>query len=117
MNSVFCRILPVVLFSFLAASSVYSQGLQTTKPEDVGAVHYVAGLDPSGSGFQAAFLWAYQLRPELHMWMVDIENALGGGIARARETIRECETIGIPLPEFAELSLAAMRELADELGL
>jgi len=35
----------------------------------------------------------------------------------SRETIRECETIGIPLPEFAELSLAAMREIADDLGL
>ncbi|MDX9940614.1 MAG: HD domain-containing protein [Bacteroidales bacterium] len=34
-----------------------------------------------------------------------------------RETILECEKIGIPLPEFAELSLRAMQEIAPELGL
>lgn len=34
-----------------------------------------------------------------------------------REYIRECEKIGIPLEEFAELSLNAMREISDQLGL
>jgi len=34
-----------------------------------------------------------------------------------RDYIRECELIGIPLEEFAELSLAAMRGIAAELGL
>ena len=34
-----------------------------------------------------------------------------------RDYIRECEKIGIPLEEFAELSLNAMREISDELGL
>lgn len=34
-----------------------------------------------------------------------------------REIIRECEVIGIPLNEFAELSLDAMRSISDELGL
>jgi len=34
-----------------------------------------------------------------------------------RENILECEKIGIPLPEFAELSINAMREIADQLGL
>ena len=34
-----------------------------------------------------------------------------------REYIKECEQIGIPLEEFAELSLNAMREISDELGL
>jgi len=34
-----------------------------------------------------------------------------------REHILECELIGIPLPEFAELAINAMREIADELGL
>jgi len=34
-----------------------------------------------------------------------------------RENILECEEIGIPLSEFAELSLNAMREISDELGL
>ncbi len=34
-----------------------------------------------------------------------------------REIIMECEKIGIPLEAFAELSLNAMREIADEIGL
>lgn len=34
-----------------------------------------------------------------------------------RDTIRECELIGIPLPEFAELAVNAMREISDEIGL
>ena len=34
-----------------------------------------------------------------------------------RDYIRECEKIGIPLEEFAELSLNAMQEISDELGL
>jgi len=34
-----------------------------------------------------------------------------------RDIIRECEHIGIPLPEFAELALGAMRGISGELGL
>jgi uncharacterized protein len=34
-----------------------------------------------------------------------------------REIIMECEKIGIPLPEFAALSLEAMKGVADQLGL
>lgn len=34
-----------------------------------------------------------------------------------REIIRECERIGIPLEEFIELSLNAMRDIAEPLGL
>ncbi len=34
-----------------------------------------------------------------------------------RDIIRECETIGIPLREFAELSLRAMQGISDALGL
>ena len=34
-----------------------------------------------------------------------------------REVIRECERIGIPLEEFIELSLRAMQEIGDQLGL
>lgn len=35
----------------------------------------------------------------------------------SRENIKECEKIGIPLNEFAELSLNAMKEIADKIGL
>lgn len=34
-----------------------------------------------------------------------------------RDIIRECEDIGIPLEEFAELALQAMQSISDELGL
>lgn len=34
-----------------------------------------------------------------------------------RDHIRECEKAGIPLPEFAELSVNAMKEISDEIGL
>lgn len=34
-----------------------------------------------------------------------------------RDVIRECEEIGIPLNEFADLSLKAMRSISDGLGL
>jgi len=34
-----------------------------------------------------------------------------------RDIIRECEAIGIPLAEFAELAVSAMRGISTELGL
>ncbi|WP_336624375.1 HD domain-containing protein [Draconibacterium sp. IB214405] len=34
-----------------------------------------------------------------------------------RENILECEKIGIPLPEFSELAVNAMKNISDELGL
>lgn len=43
------------------------------------------------------------------------EKAFAASVDRA--VILECEKIGIPLPEFAELGLAAMQGIAGELGL
>ncbi|MEA3504517.1 MAG: hypothetical protein U9R32_04895 [Bacteroidota bacterium] len=34
-----------------------------------------------------------------------------------RNTILECEKIGIPLNKFSELALNAMKEIAEEIGL
>jgi putative nucleotidyltransferase with HDIG domain len=34
-----------------------------------------------------------------------------------RDTIMECEKIGLPLDKFAEISLQAMKEISDQLGL
>ncbi len=34
-----------------------------------------------------------------------------------RENIMECEKIGIPIAQFAEISLAAMCSISNELGL
>jgi predicted hydrolase (HD superfamily) len=34
-----------------------------------------------------------------------------------RDQIRSCEEMGVPLEEFLELSLTAMKEIADDIGL
>ena len=34
-----------------------------------------------------------------------------------RDTIMECEKLGIPLDEFAEICLQAMKEISDQVGL
>ena len=34
-----------------------------------------------------------------------------------REIIAECEKLGLTVPEFCELGLAAMQEIAEEIGL
>ena len=43
------------------------------------------------------------------------EKAFAAGVNR--ETIMECEKIGIDISEFSEISLTAMRGIADQLGL
>ena len=48
----------------------------------------IAGLDPASTGYQAAFLWAYDaVSNKLHM--VDMNNNLGGGIPQALEIIKD----------------------------
>ena len=46
----------------------------------------IGGLDPSGSGYQAAFIWAIN-RYTRKRYMVDLENQEGGGIKQARLTL------------------------------
>jgi hypothetical protein len=60
-----------------------------------GGVRLIAGLDPSGSGYQSAFCWAVQVVPELRMWMYAYENQEGGGIAQARDTIERWVELGV----------------------
>jgi predicted hydrolase (HD superfamily) len=43
------------------------------------------------------------------------EKAFAASVSR--ENILECEKIGIPLEEFVELSLKAMNEIGDQIGL
>ena len=43
------------------------------------------------------------------------EKAFAASVSR--DHIRECEKIGISLPEFAELAVNAMKEISDEIGL
>ncbi len=43
------------------------------------------------------------------------EKAFAASVSR--DHILECEKIGIPLPEFAELAVNAMKEIGDEIGL
>jgi hypothetical protein len=54
----------------------------------------VAGLDPSGTGHQASFLWAWN-EAQKKVFMVDLDNGMGGGIARARGQV-EAWYDGIP---------------------
>jgi hypothetical protein len=48
----------------------------------------IAGLDPSGTGYQAAFLWALTTDP-FKLYMVDLENNEGGGQREARRIISQ----------------------------
>lgn len=48
----------------------------------------IAGLDPASTGYQAAVLWAYNAKT-MDMWLVDIKNDLGGGIAKAHKVMKE----------------------------
>lgn len=43
------------------------------------------------------------------------EKAFAASVSR--EKIMECEKIGIPLPDFAQLSLSAMQGISDQIGL
>jgi len=47
----------------------------------------IAGLDPSATGYQASFIWAYTLAP-LQLRMIDLRNDLGGGIEGAQKVIK-----------------------------
>lgn len=51
-------------------------------------VRLIAGLDPASTGYQAAFLWAYDMETN-KLYMVDMNNHLGGGIPQALEIIKE----------------------------
>jgi uncharacterized protein len=42
-------------------------------------------------------------------------NAFAASVSR--DNIRECEQIGLPLPEFAELALEAMKKISHKIGL
>lgn len=47
----------------------------------------IAGMDPSTSGDQASFLWAYDVTTK-ERWMVDIDVTKGGGLPGARTVIK-----------------------------
>ncbi len=48
----------------------------------------VAGLDPASTGYQAAFLWLYDI-PNQKMLMIDNDNTKGGGVQPAFNLIQE----------------------------
>ena len=48
----------------------------------------IAGLDPASTGYQAAFLWAYDQEAN-KLYMVDMNNSLGGGIPQALSVIKD----------------------------
>ena len=51
-------------------------------------VRLIAGLDPASTGYQAAFLWAYDSETN-KLSMIDMNNSLGGGIPQALDVIKE----------------------------
>ena len=51
-------------------------------------VRLIAGLDPASTGYQAAFLWGYNQEDDT-LFMIDMENSLGGGIPQALEIIKK----------------------------
>jgi hypothetical protein len=63
------------------------------------------------------------IRPEKKLAPVDVQfvkNRMGEkGFSRAvsRDQIRECEKLGIPLDEFLQIALDAMKSISGELGL
>ena len=48
----------------------------------------IAGLDPASTGYQAAVLWAYNVKTQ-QVWLVDIKNDQGGGIKKAHDLMKE----------------------------
>jgi len=76
----------------IVASYDFSRGLGLNYIDGTALpiTHKFGGLDPSVSGYQAAFMWGYrkagtydnELRPE-RLWMMDLENHLGGGTKAA----------------------------------
>jgi len=51
-------------------------------------VRLIAGLDPASTGYQAAVLWGYNTETG-NLFLIDIENNLGGGIPQALEIIKK----------------------------
>ena len=92
----------LAIFEMVYLNRPFSEGLQMFKVESldnsrdysrhIGHVptgtRLIAGLDPASTGYQAAFLWAYDVE-EGKLYMVDIENSKGGGIPQATKTIKE----------------------------
>ena len=52
------------------------------------AYHLIAGIDPSATGFQAAFLWAW-VKSENKLYAIDLNNRKGGGVYQALELMVE----------------------------
>ena len=51
-------------------------------------VRLIAGLDPASTGYQAAFLWGFDVETS-KLYMIDMNNSLGGGIPQALEVIKD----------------------------
>tara|TARA_Y100000592_G_scaffold75844_1_gene118613 strand:+ start:1409 stop:3325 length:1917 start_codon:yes stop_codon:yes gene_type:complete len=51
-------------------------------------VRLIAGLDPASTGYQAAVLWGYNTETGT-LFLIDIENNLGGGIPQALQIIKK----------------------------
>jgi hypothetical protein len=95
----------LAIFEMVYLNRPFSEGLQMFKVDSLDAsrdesrsignipsgCRLIAGLDPAATGYQAAFLWAFNVE-EGKLYMVDIENTKGGGIPQAFKTIKEWYT-------------------------
>ncbi len=90
-------------------------GLEPSKP-----IHHAISAAETITGLIVATTLVY---PEKKLAVVKEKSVLKRmkekEFARAvsRDRIRLCEKIGIPLPEFVQISLKAMRGISDQLGL
>lgn len=70
------------------------EGMKTYVADELGVdrfnvgYHLVAGLDPSATGYQAGFLWAW-VRELNRLFAIDISNEKGGGIYKALDLFVE----------------------------
>ena len=90
------------IFEMVYYNQAYVQGTQIFSPDAVDAckrpelvtgqipkqLQLVAGLDPSSSGFQAAFLWGIDTYNS-ELYCIDIDNQKGGGVKAALQIMSD----------------------------
>jgi len=76
------------IFSKEAIESCQDATRSLGLPMHIGqSLYLIAGLDPAATGYQAAVLWGLDLTNRI-MYLIDLDNELGGGVAKARKIIR-----------------------------
>jgi len=58
------------------------------RPKGTRGLIYVGGLDPAVTGYQAAWLWAFDIEQK-RQYCIDVDNHKGGGVLEAERVIKE----------------------------